>query len=111
MFVENKKRLYSINEIRDMGEVEVLKYSIFVKKNEAGIISFAFFCYEDSSQELELDEDSQLKLLVQGSGLIDSKECRHTFWGDGDNGYINYPKIKTINEVLSHLENYFNLNN
>jgi hypothetical protein len=56
-------------------------------------------------------ERASLVFYGDGPGGKDDplRECRHTYWGEGGNGYIFYPQAKLIAAALEALGEFYDL--
>ena len=107
------KPLYALDEIKSVAtkihEVEPNYYWLALHSEEplgAGWMSFAFF--EFYSSEGNEDTNIRVSLVFHGEGPAGSlRECRHTYWGDENNGYVFYMPWKAIVKSWEILAQYY----
>lgn len=69
-------------------------------------VDFAVFRFSSSAVD---GSGARHTLVMHGVGYSGSlRECRHTYWGEGDNGgYIFYPHFSQITAALDFLRRWF----
>ena len=55
------------------------------------------------------EEEIRVNCFLYGEGCIGLKECRHTYWGEEEHGYIFYPNKDHITRSLDWLSQYFDI--
>lgn len=73
-------------------------------------ISVSFVVGEFHSQEVGDGKPVMISVIFYGNGFAGSlRECRHTHWGEGGNGYVFYPPGALIKAAIDYLGKWFDL--
>lgn len=69
------------------------------------ILNFALVRFQQSNCD---GSDILVECVMHGQGVLGLRECRHTYWGEGNGcGYIFYPCGSAITETFKLLSEYF----
>ena len=103
---------YSLLKIKSVFEVvELIEENawLVLKWDEEKL--WLHFAVLEFHSQIYGEENIELTQCFHGEGPSGAlRECRHTYWGEKDNGgYIFYPKKRTIIAALDELSKYFDL--
>lgn len=84
--------------------IELPSHAFLVISEQDLAIAFAIFQYAHEDDQGNVRHTLMMSGWGTGGAL---RECRHTYWGDPDNGYLFYPDFGVITAALEALRKWF----